>query len=250
MWFCWKPKCWMFLIWSLKCKLWWSCLGFFCFFWSSRGGVRLPQALCPAREPRPLRHCWGIPGMLAPEVINLATQSLTSALSSHQSPLATSKQWQRSWGWCTYFYSTEIGAPVLTRLFYITIIYLSVWQHRRLKTSRGSSTSWLFLFYCGGKHLLNYRAELKRTLDLNPPQDRIGSQRARREGGWGKRSGDQYHVVRSVLEIIWRGFQLACCVSGMLALCNVTASTRTCHVSERSTNHFERPLEKCASVTL
>lgn len=32
--------------------------GFFLrFFWSSRGGVRLPQALCPAREPRPLRHC-------------------------------------------------------------------------------------------------------------------------------------------------------------------------------------------------
>lgn len=84
--------------------------------------------------------------MLAPEVINLATQSLTSAPSSRQSPLATSKEWQRSLGggsataaWEVA--STEIGVPVLTRLFYITIIYLSVWQHRRLKTSRGSSTS-------------------------------------------------------------------------------------------------------------
>lgn len=167
MWFCWKPKCWMFLNWLAAVlitevqamELSWV-------FWSSKGGVRLPRALCPAREPRPLRHCWGIWGMLTPEVINLATQSLTSAPSSRQTPPGNIKGMAERGGGAFAtagrgVSSTEIGVPLLTRfltrLFYIILMSLSVWQHRRLKTSCGSSTSWLFLFYCGGKHLLNYR---------------------------------------------------------------------------------------------
>lgn len=44
--------------------------------------------------------------------------------------------------------SADSHPHVLTRLFYIILIFLNVWQHRRLKTS---FTSWLFLVYCGGK---------------------------------------------------------------------------------------------------
>lgn len=190
------------------------------------------------------------------EVINLATQSLTSAPSSRWTPQPHERNGRRGAS-----ATAEVGGLHRNRwtsadslphalILHRTHLSQSLATQTSQNISRESSTSWLFLFYCGGKHLLNYRCSPKRTLDLNPagPYWIWEGGEEGREGGE-KMSGDQYHVVGSVWEIIRRGCQLACCVSGMLASCNVTASTGTCHVSERSTNHFERPLEKCASVT-
>lgn len=88
----------------------------------------------------------------------------TSALCSHQTPPVTPEEW-RGGGSFHRNRCTSADLPPHVLILHNAQI---IWVSGIADASKHKNTSWLFLFYCGGKHLLNYRCEPKRTLDLNP----------------------------------------------------------------------------------